>query len=226
MNLPDKAPHPAKFNRDILDRIVHAIQWHTVTPEDALVFDPFGGTGKVFEILDIFPNYHITALEIEPRWASWDPRITLGDALNNGFPDEHFDLVVTSPTFGNRMADHHNAKDGSKRNTYRHQYGEDLQPNNSGTLQWGDKYRDFHNAAWKETVRTMVPGGFFILDIKDHIRKGKVQRVSDWHVHALISAGISYVDTLRVNVKGNRQGQNGDVRVDHSDIIVFEKTKG
>ena len=54
------------------------------------------------------------------------------------FSDATFDMVVTSPTYGNRMADHHNAKDGRRRITYTHNLGRTLTPGNSGAMQWGE----------------------------------------------------------------------------------------
>ena len=44
----------------------------------------------------------------------------IGDATALPFADWTFDAVITSPTYGNRMADHHNAQDGSRRVSYRH----------------------------------------------------------------------------------------------------------
>lgn len=44
----------------------------------------------------------------------------IGDATRLPFDNRMFDAVITSPTYGNRMADHHDAQDGSKRITYRH----------------------------------------------------------------------------------------------------------
>lgn len=44
----------------------------------------------------------------------------VGNALYLPFRDRAFDGIVTSPCYGNRMADHHDARDDSKRNTYTH----------------------------------------------------------------------------------------------------------
>jgi tRNA G10 N-methylase Trm11 len=94
----------------------------------------------------------------------------VGDALALPFPDATFDAVVTSPTYGNRMADHHHARDGSLRYSYTHTLGRSLHPNNSGTLHWGAEYQRFHSLAWREVWRVVRPGGRFVLNIKDHVR--------------------------------------------------------
>jgi hypothetical protein len=83
-------------------------------------------------------------VELEPEWASQHPRTMVGDARALPLPDATFDMVVTSPTYGNRMTDHHNAKDGSRRITYTHNLGRTLTPGNSGAMQWGEDYRQLH----------------------------------------------------------------------------------
>ena len=35
---------------------------------------------------------------------------TTGDSRQMHYPDGMFDAICTSPTYGNRMADHHNAR--------------------------------------------------------------------------------------------------------------------
>jgi hypothetical protein len=55
-------------------------------------------------------------VEIEPEWAGWHERTKVGDSrfLKRLFPRRKFDLIVTSPTYANRFADHHEAKDKCK----------------------------------------------------------------------------------------------------------------
>ena len=43
--------------------------------------------------------------------------VTTGDARRLHYLDATFDAICTSPTYGNRMADHHNARDSSPRLT-------------------------------------------------------------------------------------------------------------
>lgn len=127
-------------------------------------------------------------------------------------------------TYGNRMADHHDAKDGSTRNTYKHKLGRDLSPNNSGAMQWGDEYRDFHRRAWAHLTDTMVMNdGYFILNIKDHIRSGEKMDVTKWHAAVLMDLGWRPIQIELVRVRGNRFGANADLRVDHESVILFSK---
>lgn len=146
-----------------------------------------------------------------------------GNALALPFADGFFDTVLTSCTYGNRMADHHEATDGSRRNTYRHALGRALHPENSGAMQWGADYRAFHVAAWAEVRRVLSPGGVFVLNVKDHIRRGAVVAVTDWHIEALTAAGFVLVAHERIACPGNRYGQNGASRVAYESVIKFQK---
>ena len=47
----------------------------------ARILDPFGGTGKVFELAALLPGAQIEAIEIEPEWAAMHPKTMLGNAL-------------------------------------------------------------------------------------------------------------------------------------------------
>lgn len=212
-------PHPAKFN----DSILHYLKKGLRTAR--LSLDPFAGVGRIFEIDT--PGT-IIGVEIEEEWAVQAPvaynRIMIvSDFFEVGFSEEQFDYIATSPTYGNRMADHHDAKDGSVRNTYKHKLGRDLTENNSGMMQWGPEYREFHTEAWKRCARYLVRGGSFILNIKDHIRKGEQIEVSKWHVGLLKSLGLSLVLSIQIPATGNRFGANFDKRLDYENLFIMEK---
>lgn len=187
------------------------------------LLDPFAGQGGIFHLQQWLPHTEIIGLEIEPKFAALHSRLTLGNALDIDYPDGYFDCVCTSPTYGNRMADHHDAKDGSHRITYRHAVGEPLSQDNSGQLQWGPKYRDFHVAAWIEVYRVLETSGRFILNIGNHIRKGEEQKVSEWHVETIKRLGFEHFFSIRVNTKKMKYGANHHLRIDHEMIHVFEK---
>ena len=62
------------------------------------------------------PQAEFYGYEIEPEWADQARAnglcVTTGDCRQMHYPDAMFDAICTSPTYGNRMADHHEARDG------------------------------------------------------------------------------------------------------------------
>jgi SAM-dependent methyltransferase len=210
---PKKKAHPAKYSDALLPVLKEALEGYT------RILDPMAGTGKLREIR---PDAYL--LEIEPEWAEMRGA-TVGDALALPWPDGFFDAICTSPSYGNRMADHHEAKDKSKRNTYRHILGRELHPHNSGQLQWGRAYREFHYLAWKEVKRVLRPEGRFVLNISNHIRKGKLVPVTDFHFMLLYSIGFESVKSIKVKTPRQKQGQNGEKRVEYESVLIFKKKK-
>ena len=215
-DLPTANPaHPAKYTDALLVTMAHMLKGCR------RILDPFGGTGKVFLLNQWLPDADIDAVEIEARVAAINPRTTHGNAKYLPWPDNTFDAICTSPTYANRMADHHNAKDGSKRRTYRHMFGEELHPDNSGAMQWGDDYRALHVAAWTEARRVLQPRGRFVLNIKDHIRGGKTIPVTQWHIDTLTALGFTMQRHERINTPSMRYGKNSELRVEYESVILF-----
>lgn len=162
------------------------------------ILDPFGGTGRLHSLQG---DYDIHCVELEKEWAT----DVQGNARQLPFRDKAFDAIVTSPCYGNRMADHHDAKDGSERRTYKHYLGHDLRRDNGGAMQWGADYRWLHYHAYAECARVVRPSGIFLLNIKDHYRKGTRQHVSNWHYQCL-SNWFDLVDVVRVKTPHYRFG--------------------
>ena len=203
--------HPAKYSDILLPMLDLLLRGYET------VLDPFAGTGK---LRNVRPDAHL--IEIEPEWAAISGA-TIGNALALPYSDNSIDAVCTSPTYGNRMADHHDAKDGSRRNTYKHCLGRELHQDNSGQLQWGDKYREFHAKAWREVKRVLRPDGLFVLNISDHIRKGQVQPVTEWHITQIESMGFAVVDHFQIETPRLRYGSNSNKRVTHESIVMFKR---
>lgn len=217
--VPLTTRHPAKFTDTILDEVEDL--WARFDCRGPIL-DPFAGTGKIHGLGERL-GVETFGVEIEPEWARAHRRTIVGDALALPFPDGLFGAVVTSPTYGNRMADHHEARDSSRRNTYRHALGRPLTDGSSAGLQWGDEYRRFHERAWAEVARVLDVGGSFFLNVKDHVRRGEIVEVSEWHRETVEALGFVLVTRSLVAVSGNRQGENGHVRVPYENVFVFEK---
>ena len=174
-------------------------------------------------ILDVLIKNVSNGLVLDPM-AGVDKRTICGDALNLPFVDATFDSIVVSPVYGSRMSDSHVAKDTSRRHTYTHTLGRQLHENNSGKLQWGPAYREFHVAAWRESSRVLKPDGQFWLNISDHIRRGEVQPVSDWHLYALEFLGFKLKRKFKVQTKRLRHGENHEKRVGFENIFLFQRS--
>ena len=185
------------------------------------VLDPFAGKGGVFKLGAWLPGVEIHGVEIEPEWASCDARVTQGNALHLPWPAGAFDAICTSPTYGNRLADHHHARDASRRRSYTHDLGRPLHPDNAGRLHWGDAYRDFHGRAWAEARRVLEPNGRFVLNCKDHVRGGVMQEVTAWHVETLQGLGFGVVRWERVPCPGLRWGANHAARAGYESVILL-----
>lgn len=208
-------PHPCPFP----DSTIELIASHLPPDRYPTVLDPFAGIGKIHALPQA-----TTGVEIESEWADQSPMTLIGNALDLDFVDNAFSAVATSPCFGNRMADHHNASDSSKRNTYKHKLGRDPSENSASILHWGREYRRFHRAAWKEVTRVTAPNGRFVLNIKNHIRKGEEQRVAEWHMTTIIQLGWKLRALILLDAPGNRYGANHDLRTDHEFLFVFDAT--
>lgn len=218
-----KPPHPAKYSDALIPLFWEIVEQYRVHS----ILDPMAGVGKIGLLRDYGFAGRIVANEIEPEWAAQAPahvEMHVGDAANMTWArDGEFDAIVTSPTYGNRMADHHNARDGSRRYTYRHVLGRPLNPANTGQMQWGEAYREAHRRIWTECVRVLRPGGIMVVNCKNHIRRGEIVRVSEWHAEELQRQGLRFLDKITIQTPGMRHGANAGLRVDHEDVWVFRK---
>ena len=222
--------HPATFPPKILDLIRELLVEHrpsylALEQGSAPLLDPFAGIGTIHE-LNGFDGWETFGIELELEWSNQHDRTMQGSALNLArFNDVwlSFDAIVTSPCYGNRMADQYDGRDGSRRSTYRLSLGRELTTGSAAAMQWGDRYREFHLRAWAESVRVLSPDGLFILNIKDHVRDRRRQYVTRWHLNALKSLGLRLIDRRRVLTPGMRHGQNGGSRIPYETVAVLKK---
>ena len=213
--------HPAKFTDAFFEVFSEMLNGCSS------VFDPFAGTGKIGKLKQYGFTGEIYANEIEPEWLSPNEHmcdvLTFCDAEFLDYPESHFDAICTSPTYGNRMADHHNAKDRSKRNTYTHCLGHQLAQGNTGKMQWGQEYREKHERVYRHIAKMVKPGGKFVLNIKNHIRRGVEIDVVAFHEATLKNCGFEMIDKRAIETPSLKYGANADKRLPIEYIILFRK---
>jgi hypothetical protein len=223
--------HPARYTKTIVERGAYFLKKYKATD----VIDIFAGTGeRIATLTDYGWNGEIYAVEIQRKWAIQAPvcvDMHTGDAESLPYRDNAFAAGFTSVTYGNRMADKHRARDKSKRNTYTHVYGEPLELENTGTMHFTGKRKSSMNYCIKtkrcyiELRRILDEDAIFILNVSDHIRKGKRIRTTLWHRLTLQSLGFEVIEEERVYTPRLRQGANHDKRVAYESIIVFRLNK-
>lgn len=224
--------HPAPYSRTILPVLESLIRSEQKRLERPVrVLDPFAGVGRIHQLAKA-GMIETVGVELEPEWAACHERTvcadsllwmaTIGVAIDAG-DVEPFDIVATSVTYGNRMADHHEAKDGSVRRSYRHDLGRPLTANNSGAMYFGPDYFYFHSRAYRlirGVLRTPNPsedydprsdlGGLFLLNVSDFVKAKAEVPASMWHRGACYGAGFfdtkppRLVETPRMNYGANR----------------------
>lgn len=216
---PVVAPeHPAQFSDDILNVIAVYVAGLD------RILDPFAGVGGVHRLRGLAGVRETIGIELEPEWAAKHPDTISGDALDMvGLVGlNSVDAVVTSPAYGNRMADHHDAQDDSVRLTYTHVLGRKLTAGNTGAMQWGDDYRDLHRAVWSECAHVLKPGGLLILNVKDHVRGDRQQQVAAFHTDYLCRVlQLELIAEESIVTRGVMAGANANVRVPFERVFVF-----
>jgi hypothetical protein len=228
-DLGDGVSHPARYSSELIDLFRQLLAEYGLPGDNIL--DPFAGTGRIHDLQA--DGWETVGIELEPEWANLHPDTRIGDACALPFDSETFGAIVTSPTYGNRLADSHNASDPERRRSYTHDLGRPLSEENSGDLHWRTTppgagamgsydYRNFHAIAWAEAIRVLSPGGLFVLNCCDHVRDGMVQPVTAWHCWALGCLGLEYVESRSVETRKLRQGANGNLR-EQEQIHVFRK---
>lgn len=217
-DVPANPSHPAKYTDVLLPVMASMLKGRQ------RILDPFGGTGKVFLLEHWLSGAQIEAIELEPEFAAINPRTRVGNALHLPWSDGYFDAICTSPTYGNRMADTTFVSEkGNTWQTYTCKIGRKLHPDNSGAMDWGDKYRALHVKAWTEARRVLQLGGAFVLNIKDHIRGGQIMPVTQWHVDTLETLGFHMIRHEHINTPSMRYGRNSELRVEYESVILFTK---
>lgn len=210
IEIPD---HPAEFSPEVLREIA------AMLPSKCTVLDGFAGKGGIHKLAT--PKRPTVGWELEPLWAAAHPSTLCGDVLKMAYTPGEYDWMVTSPCYATRMADHHNAKDGSKRHTYRHYYGEPLTEGSAAMMQWGPAYKRFHLLFLIRTFDIVEKG--LILNMSDHYRDGDLIPVTDWWIRAAEDVGFKTKEIRKVKTRRQKHGANAHLRAEYESVIKFAK---
>lgn len=213
--------HPAPWSQPVLDAISAVLQRYTSPVHGAWDFlDPFAGRDLV-RLQATTPDWcNVTGVELEHEWASYAGAIQ-GSALSLPWHQPQFNGIITSPTFGNRMADCHDARDDSVRITYRHKLRRMPSEGSSAVMQWGRPYRQFHEAAYAEALRVLAGEALVIVNMANHVRGGVEQRVTEFHLSAWMHLGATVLQVVDVPSRKMGFGANRDARVEGERLLVL-----
>ena len=213
--------HPAKYSPSIL-RVLGV----TLRQEQARlgrrisVLDPMAGVGLIHTLAS--KDIQTYGVEIEPEWASAHPLTLVGDATALRFKDRRFHVTVTSPDYGNRMADSFDAKDSSARIGYRWSLGH---PVSKGSLicHWSRDYRMGHRRLLEEMERVTKRGGLVIINVSDFIRGKQVVELVQWYRTQLVALDLLEEQDVVVPTPRMRKGQNYEARVQGEHVLIYRK---
>jgi tRNA G10 N-methylase Trm11 len=212
--------HPAKYTKALIPVMAKYLNGNE------RVLDPMAGCGGVLELLEYHPNLDVYGVELEQEWVdvAADSRIVQGDARHLSWGDGYFNATMVSPPYANRLSDViSKGKWFGTRISYADSLGRDLTPESAAAMPWGDRYRNMMSEIWIETSRVLCSGGVWILNVKNHIRDGKEQYVTEWHYDTIRSLGYDCIASEKVLTPGMRRGANNKARIDYEYVIVFRK---
>lgn len=214
--------HPAQFTPAIIGALSPLIDAHA--PPGTTVCDPFAGAGLRLGALCDELGYTFVGLDLE-RWPDADPRVRRGDATNPRDYSVGRPLIVTSPTYGNGLNDHHQPREDSRRYTYRVALGEPLAENNSGRYGIRGGRRAWHTY-WRinrDAVHIWAAAGLTaIVNVKAFIHAGRVVDLPGMWEVLLIASGYRVASRVTVGTPGIRHGSNAEARIDHEVILLAE----
>lgn len=230
--MSDAPRHPAKYSEPIigaLERLVNARARERGPGPPLTVLDPFAGTGRIHRLAKP-GKVRTRGIELEPEWAGMHPDTICADSIawmhdrvqRGG--SVRFDIVATSPCYGNRFADHHEARDGSSRRSYAHDLGRQPRDGSAAVLPWGARYWTFHGTAYRAIFSILRPGGWFLLNVSDFVRQGELVHAVEWHHGAAIGAGFHQARPIRwITTARHGHGAHRDARAAAEAIVILEK---
>ena len=221
---------PHKHHTRYHPKIIEAIQQRI--GHSKRILDPMAGTFERLRELERYENgWHQThGIELENEWVIGypHPRLRQGDARDLPFDNEYFDCVVVSPSYGNRDSDKTGDWwDNDDRLTYAAALRRNVSANSLCQPFDNPVYKSGHTHAWAESTRVLKTGGMFFINLKNHIKAGRIIPVSQWHREILRDI-LKYVeiDDAAIPTPGRFSGANSGTRAEFAEkLYVFRKSE-
>ncbi len=238
------AEHPARWSTPVLEAITAAVENEADRVGHGLsLLDPMAGIGRARLEQATKPYARAVAgVELQPEWCT--AGTTQGNATNLAFASGLFDGVVTSPVFGNRMSDHHDARDfcGTCRGSGcqvpgLHEHGAVIVGHGpcSACKGSGLSWRNTYAHALRRHGGELVAGSAAALQWGPAYRQLH-RRVLAECIRVVVEDGLLAVnmsnqiraglgEVRRVESRRHRHGANGGIRVDGECLIVAHSPK-
>jgi hypothetical protein len=232
------ASHPAPFSEPIMDLLKSLIaDW------EGPILDPYAGIGRVHEL----GRDDTWGIEIEPEWAMAHDRTLVGDSSKivatsgdlfcanwNEDPAPYLPRpngIVTSPDYGNRMADQYlgtpeerrlREEEGvmPRRRSYAISLGRKVSEGSAAKYGFGPEYQELHRRIFTAVTDVCNPGARLALNVSDHFAAYTRIYVTSWWVEMIAALGWNIERMIPVGTRRFRDGANSDLRVDAESIIL------
>jgi len=214
-----KTPHPAKYSNELLPVLAKYSYGE--------ILDIMGGVGKAGLLKKFNTNIKsVTINEIEKEWSE--------QAYNNGVDtvitgdarklSGVYDCIVTSPPYGNRMADNFKAGNpDSMRKMYVGDLGRQVSKGSVCCKHFGRGYEEEMVSILDAVIENVVFTRF-ILNISNFIRQFKEINVVSWYKNYFRTKSFVLIAEEKVVTRRQKGvGANTHLRVPSEYILVFEK---
>lgn len=219
--------HPARYSEALIGPMVALLRPYLLGHPD--LYDPMAGDGEGLRVIAGALDCGHFGSEIEPEFIK-NPMIVARDCRAFADPVE---IAVTSPAYGNRMADQYlgtpeerrlRDEEGvmPRRRSYAIALGRPCSDGSGAALQWGEAYRSLHGDIYRHVIHVNRPR-IFLVNITSHFRAKQYQPVAEWTLGTILSLGMVLVDFDFVETLGFRDGQNREDRVGGENLYLFAR---
>ena len=224
--------HPAPYSEGII-----TLHKELLGGRKVRALDPFAGVGRG---LDFVPSgSSITLVEIEPEWAEDcrqaaelrpDLKVTVvqGDS-RKVIPRRKYDLICTSPTYGNRFTDVYLPNPRWRRRSYAQSLKRPV--SDGSTSRFGfqsEQYRNINAEVMEQAVRRLVIGGEAWINVSDSyktLHKGEEPTrmlVTLWWINLMHDLGLVLREARPVYTRRFKDGDNRH-RAAYESLLIFAK---